>query len=322
MIDHILNALDSLGIERTVVVIGFAREQVRDALKHRARLEYAIQEELLGTGHAVMMAETVLKGFKGDVLVVNGDVPLIRRETVAKLVNRHRHQDAAATILTTEMPGSPDLGRILRNDDNTVLAIREYRDANKYERQIPEVNTGIYCFDSELLWDALSKIGNDNVKREYYLTDVIQVLVSNSRRVEAVLAEDPVEVMGVNDRIQQSAAEAAMRKRIILEKMTAGVTVIDPETTYIDDAVSIGQDVVIEPGTHLRGNTRVSSGAAIGPQAILEDSEIGENCSIINSILRHVKVGTGCRIIKSYVASADVPAGETLINVTRNGEPA
>lgn len=320
MIEHILNALDGLGLERTVVVVGFARDQVVEALKARKGIEYAIQEQLQGTGHAVMMAQKTLKGFKGDVLIVNGDVPLIRHETVMKLVSRHRHQDAAASILTTEMPGNRDLGRIIRNDDNTVAAIREYRDANKYERQIPEVNTGIYCFDSELLWDALGKIGNDNAKGEYYLTDVIQILVSHSKRVEAVIAEDPVEVMGVNDRIQQSAAEAAMRRRIILEKMVAGVTVIDPETTYIDDAVVIGQDVVIEPGTHLRGITRVASGASIGPQAIIEDSVIGENCSIINSILRGVEVGAGCRIIKSYVAKATIPEKETLINATRNGE--
>lgn len=319
MLIHILNAMNASDLDRKIIVIGFAREKVREALAGREDVEYAVQEELKGTGHAVMMAQEVLGDYDGDVLVVNGDVPLIRAETLRKLVNRHRHQDAAATILTAQMPGNRDLGRILRNDDETVLAIREYRDANKYERLISEINTGIYCFDARLLAASLSRIGNDNVKGEYYLTDVIQILVDGQKRVEAVVADDPVEVMGVNDRIQQAEAEAAMRRRIILDKMIGGVTVIDPATTYIDGDVQIDRDVVIEPGTHLRGASHIRSGAIVGPQAIVENSDVGEQSEIVNSILRNVRAGKCCRIIKSFVAEAVIPDEESLINVTRNG---
>lgn len=295
MIVHILRTIEELVDGMNVVVVGFANQMVRDALSD-FRVEFALQEKRLGTGHAVMCARSHFGDESRDIMVLVGDAPLLTRSTAQKLIERHRHQDASATILTTRMKRPEGYGRILRNSDRSVLAIVEDKDANIYEKKIREINTGTYVFDSHALFDALGKIEPINEQGEYYLTDVIHIMVKEKRRVEAYVTKDPAETMGINNRIQLARAEKIMSRRILERLMLSGVTIIDPSTTYIDDSVTIGIDAIIQPNTIIKGKTVIGQGCEIGPLTQIYDSEIGENCVINSSYLRGCSIPQGMSI--------------------------
>lgn len=325
IIAHLLRTIEGVIDGRTVVVVGLARERLEDALKERGfrRIRYANQPEQLGTGHAVLCAAESFKRYTGDILVLVGDAPLLTRETLEQLIERHRHQDAAATVLTTKMRRPEGYGRILRHQDGTVLRIVEDKDANIYEKKINEVNTGMYVFDGRELFTALKSIRPDNEQGEYYLTDVIQIMVQKNKRVEAVIARDYRETMGINNRVQFARAERIMRDRILHSLMLSGVTVLDPPSTFIDDGVRIGIDSIIQPNTIIRGRTSIGKGCVIGPLTQIDNSEIGDRCRINSSFISGCVVPASERIgpFANYQNGKMVRAGEENPSRISHGVP-
>jgi len=293
LVAHILGNTEALPLSKRVLVVGYEHDKVKNALSIDGRLEFVVQKERRGTGDAVKVTREAFQEFDGDILVACGDTPLLRSETLQKLLERHRHQDASATILTANLDHPEGYGRILRNADNTVFGIREHKDANIYELKINEINTGTYVFKARDLFRAIEEITPDNEQNEYYLTDVIQVLVDWDRRVEAFVAGDATETMGVNNRIQLAEAERVLRQRIRERHMLGGVTLVDPVSIFIDDQVLIGQDTIIEPQSYLFGSTNVGSDCRIGPQAQLTDCRVGDGASVVSSFLQGGVVAPG-----------------------------
>jgi bifunctional UDP-N-acetylglucosamine pyrophosphorylase/glucosamine-1-phosphate N-acetyltransferase len=243
-----------------------------------------------------MMTRESFAGYDGDLLVLAGDTPLLTEKTLRKLVEWHRHHDAAATILTAEMDNPTGYGRILRFEDNRVQGIVEDKDANRYERAIKEINTGTYCFDSRLLFQALGQITQENVQNEYYLTDCIRILADQGKRVEALVMDDPDEAIGVNNRLQLAQAEKVLRQRILERHMLAGITIVDPLTCYVDDEVEIGRDTILFPGTSIRGKSRVGEGCRIGPFTQVQDATIEDDCEVNASFVQGGRIVSGSRI--------------------------
>ncbi|GAA4722345.1 bifunctional UDP-N-acetylglucosamine diphosphorylase/glucosamine-1-phosphate N-acetyltransferase GlmU [Brevibacillus fulvus] len=289
MVQHVVDTLDLLRVEDVIVVVGHGAEAVRTTIGDR--VTYALQSEQLGTGHAVKQAVPFLTDKQGTTMILYGDVPLLSAETLKALVERHIEQNAAATVLTAMVEDPTGYGRIVRDETGALLRIVEHKDASLAEREIREINTGIYCFDNEKMLKVLSELKNDNAQREYYITDCIGLLHHAGEKVDAFIAADAQETMGVNDRVQLAEAESYMRKRINQAHMRNGVTIIDPATTYIDADVTIGADTVILPGTYLRGKTVIGEDCKIGPQTELNDVTVGDGVNISYSVLFDAKVG-------------------------------
>ncbi|MBQ3435210.1 MAG: NTP transferase domain-containing protein, partial [Selenomonadaceae bacterium] len=245
MVQHVMDQVSKLGVEKTVTVVGFGAEQVKEQLG--AQCEYALQEEQLGTAHAVMQAAPYLQGLEGVTIVVCGDTPLITAETMKALVEHHLAAKAKATVLTAIADDPAGYGRIVRNSAGGVEKIVEHKDANEEERAIREINTGTYCFDNQTLFQALTNVTNNNAQGEYYLTDVIEIIKAGGGTVSAYQAPSFEETIGVNDRIALAEAERIMRERICRRHMENGVTIIDPGCTYISADATIGRDTVIYP---------------------------------------------------------------------------
>jgi len=293
MIAYVLDRLADLSIASPIVVVGHEGEQVKAAV---GGVRTVVQAEQGGTGHAVMQAMPLLAGFSGTVLVLYGDVPLLRSETIDVLQTHHREQAASATILT-DVPADPTgYGRIIRDAHGNVRRIVEDADASPDERQIREVNAGIYAFDAGALRDSLRAVGPANAQGEYYLTDVIDVLLRNGRTVAAVVAGSTEECRGINSRRELAEAEAFMRAAILNELMDAGVTIIDPSATYVHAGVRVGRDTILHPGTSLEGATIIGEGCSIGPQARLTDAQVGDRVTIHASTVTRSIVGDDSRI--------------------------
>ncbi|PTM54823.1 bifunctional UDP-N-acetylglucosamine pyrophosphorylase/glucosamine-1-phosphate N-acetyltransferase [Desmospora activa DSM 45169] len=288
IIDHIIDTLEAIGTADIVVIVGHDAEAVQSHLGNRVK--FAPQDEQLGTAHAVMQAESFLSNKEGITLVLNGDHPLFTAETLSNLVQAHREGRSAATILTAELPDPSGYGRIIRWKDENVVGVVEHKDATPAEREITEVNTGTFCFDNRKLWKALSQVDNDNAQGEYYLPDVIRVLHADGEVIGARQMDDFEEAQGINNRVQLAQAEQTMRRRILEQLMMDGVTVVDPVSTFIEADVVVGADTVIEPGTYLRGNTRIGEGCVIGPQADLKDVEVGDEVTIRQSVIQESRV--------------------------------
>jgi bifunctional UDP-N-acetylglucosamine pyrophosphorylase/glucosamine-1-phosphate N-acetyltransferase len=276
MVDWIIEAGRSAGADPIVVV---ASPTTRDEFA-ASPVEVAVQETALGTGDAVRCARPALEGRDGDVLVLSGDTPVLTAGLLEQLVATHRREGAAATVLTAEPPDPRLYGRIVRGPDGSVLRIVEGTDANEEERQIREINSSIYVFRSEVLWAALERIEPHNVQGELYLTDAIAIIVGDGGKVAAHVADDSREADGVNTRSELARAAAVLRDRINEEHMLAGVTIVDPPTTWIEPTVEIEPDVTIQPFSMLRGATRVSAGAEIGANTVAIDAHIGSNATI------------------------------------------
>jgi bifunctional UDP-N-acetylglucosamine pyrophosphorylase/glucosamine-1-phosphate N-acetyltransferase len=289
MVGHVVHALEQIKTQRTVVVVGHGAESVKAYLGDR--VEYAMQEQQLGTGHAVLQAEALLGKEDGLTVVLYGDTPLITSESLQEMIRIHREKGAAATVMTAIMEDPFGLGRIIRNDQGRVSRIVEQKDCSAEEREIKEINSGMYCFSNRKLFDALSKVTNNNSQQEYYLTDVIGILVSQNEIVEAYCTPDAMDTFGVNDRVALSEAERIMRSRINRNHMLNGVTLIDPANTYIDADVQIGSDTVVLPGTVLKGGTVIGGDCVIGPQTEITDSAIGDGVHIKQSVLLEAEVG-------------------------------
>ncbi|TDD12683.1 bifunctional UDP-N-acetylglucosamine diphosphorylase/glucosamine-1-phosphate N-acetyltransferase GlmU [Nonomuraea diastatica] len=292
LLDHMLAAARDLGPERLIVVIGHALERMRDHLAATSPDARAVvQNEQRGTGHAVRTVLEEVGTISGTVLVTYGDVPLLRPQTLATLLERHDADGNAVTVLTAEVPDPTGYGRIIRDESGAVLEIVEEKDADAGQRAIKEMNSGIYAFDGELLADAVKRVSADNAQGEEYLTDVLAILRGDGHRVGACVAGDFVEVEGVNDRVQLAAARQVLNRRLLEAHMRAGVTIIDPAGTWIDVSVRIAPDAVIHPGTQLHGDTVIEAGAEVGPATTLTGTRVGAGATVRNAVCDHADIG-------------------------------
>ncbi|MFD0685161.1 bifunctional UDP-N-acetylglucosamine diphosphorylase/glucosamine-1-phosphate N-acetyltransferase GlmU [Actinomadura fibrosa] len=292
MLGHVLAAARELEPERLVVVVGHRREQVVAHLaEHAPDAEAVVQERQGGTGHAVRVALEQTGALDGTVVVTNGDHPLLRGETLAALVRAHEDEGNAATVLTTEIPDPTGYGRMVRAADGSVAAIVEHKDADAAQRAIGEINVGMYAFDGALLEDALKRVTTDNAKGEEYLTDVVAILRGDGHRAGAHLAADWVETQGVNDRVQLAQARRQLNDRILEAHMRAGVTIVDPATTWIDVGVTADQDAEVRPGTQLHGATHLGEGATVGPNCTLTDTRVGPGATVVNAVCAEAEIG-------------------------------
>jgi bifunctional UDP-N-acetylglucosamine pyrophosphorylase/glucosamine-1-phosphate N-acetyltransferase len=281
MLSYAVTAATEVQPGHIVVVVGHLRDQVEEHLAEIApHALTAVQEEQLGTGHAVQVALAQLADLDGDVIVTYGDVPMLTGETLAALVSEHRTQQAIVTVLTAEVPDPTGYGRILRDADGMVSGIVEHRDADEIQRQISEINSGIYVFDAAALKTALTELEPTNEQGELYLSDVPAVVRQAGQPVAALLIDDLWQTEGVNDRIQLSRMNAEVNRRILHHWMREGVTVVDPATTWVHASVDLASDVILLPGTSLEGATSVGAGARIGPDTTLIDVEVGENAVV------------------------------------------
>jgi bifunctional UDP-N-acetylglucosamine pyrophosphorylase/glucosamine-1-phosphate N-acetyltransferase len=299
MLLHILDAVGQLPVDRVVVVIGHAGERVTKAVLEQGpqtvTIDFVEQQVQRGTGDAAGIAMTAFPDDDGlddgDVVVLPGDTPLLRASTLAKLVASHRAGDAAATLLTARLDDPTGYGRVIRGRDDRIVRVVEQRDATPSERDVDEVNTSIYCFRRGVLAPALRRLTPDNNQGEYYLTDVIEVLHDAGYKVSSVAADDAGEIIGVNDRVQLASAEAELRRRTNERWMHQGVTMLDPDRTYVDATVELHTDVTLFPGTMLHGNTVVGPGARLGPDVRLVDCVVGANAVVEHSVGHNADIG-------------------------------
>ena len=294
LVGHVLAAAGELDPAHLVVVVGHAREQVTAHLAEVAPdVRTAVQAEQNGTGHAVRMGLEELGGaVDGTVVVVCGDTPLLTGATLRALAATHSADGNAVTVLTAEVPDATGYGRIVRDDaTGAVTAIVEHKDATDAQRSIREINSGVFAFDGQLLADALKKVRTDNSQGEEYLTDVLGILREAGHRVGASVAGDHREIAGINNRVQLSEARRILNDRLLTEAMLAGVTVIDPATTWIDVTVTFEQDAVVHPGTQLHGSTHLAEGAEVGPNARLTDTRVGAGARVDNTVAAGAEVG-------------------------------
>ena len=323
MVLYVLDALPAPEIDRAVVVVGHGAERVTKKLTEDSAglaLEFVEQHHQKGTGDALAVGLTGLADDDDDddrdVLVVPGDTPLLRPETVAALVAEHRHSGAACTILTAVVDDPTGYGRIVRvGNDDKIARIVEQADATPDEVGIREINTGIFCFRRNLLAPALRLVHPDNVQGEYYLTDVVEVLAEAGHKVVSLAADDPAETAGVNDRNQLANAEARLRARTNREWLARGVTMVDPASTYIDTTVTLAADVTIFPGAILQGRTVIGQGVEIGPGCRLVDCTVGEHTTLEHTVGRYSEIGADCEV-GPYAA---LEAGSRIPSGTRTG---
>jgi bifunctional UDP-N-acetylglucosamine pyrophosphorylase/glucosamine-1-phosphate N-acetyltransferase len=322
MVLHVLHALAELDLDRAVLVVGHGAQWVTKAVAEQPpaglRLDFVEQRVQRGTGDAVLVALTAFPDDEiddGDIVILPGDAPLLRPPTLAALVRAHRSADAAATILTARIANPAGYGRIVRDKSGRVARIVEHAEASEEELLVDEVNTSIYVFRRSVLAPALRRLSPDNSQGEYYLTDTIAVLHDAGYEVQSMVIADPMEAAGVNDRHQLAVAEAELRDRINERWMRRGVTMIDPEHTYIDTTVELSADVVLYPGTHLQGRTVVASGAELGPNTQLADCAVGPHAIVTATVGRNADIGPDCQVGPwSYL-----PAGTKLAAGTVTG---
>jgi len=300
MLLHVLDRVAELDAQRAVVVVGHNAERVTKKLVDDGPpglpIEFVEQAVQRGTGDATSVALTSFEDDDehADVLVLAGDMPLVRAETLHQLVELHRETSAAATVLGVHLADPSGYGRLVRGKDGRVVRIVEQGDATADERAITEVNTSIYCFKRSLLSPALRRVTPDNAQGEYYLTDVIAVLAEAGHRIEDLIGGDPGEMLGINDRSQLAAAEAELRRRTNAAWLDRGVTMVDPANTYVDATVHLGEDVTLFPGTILQGQTRIGARSEVGPDARLVDTVVGQDCVVRSTHAVDTEIGDGC----------------------------
>ncbi|MEU9502494.1 bifunctional UDP-N-acetylglucosamine diphosphorylase/glucosamine-1-phosphate N-acetyltransferase GlmU [Streptomyces sp. NPDC048196] len=302
LVGHVVAASRELDPEHLVVVVGHAREQVRAHLSEvDPGVRTAVQHEQRGTGHAVRTALEELGDsgvvLDGTVIVVCGDTPLLTGETLRRLGETHAADGNAVTVLSAEVPDATGYGRIVRDAaSGAVTAIVEHKDATDAQRAIREINSGVFAFDARLLVDALGKVRTDNSQGEEYLTDVLGIVRAAGHRVGAAVAADHREILGINNRVQLAEARRLLNERLLERAMLAGVTVVDPASTFVDVSVSFEQDVTVHPGTQLLGATHVASGAEVGPHSRLTDSSVGEGAVVSFTVAEGARIGVGANV--------------------------
>ena len=296
LIEHVLRTADSLHPATTIVVVGHLAARVEAALAERLGLRFALQQPQLGTGHALLQAEPHLAGATGTVVLLSGDVPLLRPQTLRSLVETHRARNAAATVLTARVSGPHEYGRIVR-EGGRITAIVEHKDATPEQRGIDEINSGVYAFELEPLFAALKSVGSANAQGEYYLPDLVGIYRAQGRTVETVLVEDSREILGVNSRRELADVTAILKATRNEELMAAGVSLVDPASAWIGPDVTIGADTVIHPNVYLEGRTRIGSGCEIHAGVRIVDSTIDDGVVINNyCVITESHVASGARI--------------------------
>ena len=322
MLHYMIDSLADCSVERIVVVVGHGAERVTKKLQAQVvetHLTFVEQVSQDGTGDAASVGLTGLPDDDGpdadehDVIVLPGDMPLLRPSTIAAMLQAHRDNEAACTVLTAVVPEPGSYGRIVRGKDGNVVKIVEAADATDEELAIDEINTAVYCFRRSVLAPALRRLTPQNAQGEYYLTDVIAVLRDAGYRVGAHVVDDPAEAEGINDRLQLAAAEAELRRRTNEAWMRAGVSLVDPASTYLDSTVRVGADVTIFPGTILQGDTVIGAGAEIGPHTRLVDCVVGDGARVEQSNGRDAEIGAGAVVgpFAHLSPGAAVPSGTT-----------
>jgi bifunctional UDP-N-acetylglucosamine pyrophosphorylase/glucosamine-1-phosphate N-acetyltransferase len=301
MIQYVLNLVKALEANRVLVVVGHHKEQVRKLLEgeiQNRQIEVVVQDSLSGTGHAVMMTRPFLADYEGTVMILNGDHPLLRVETASALLKTHWENEAAITILTAHLENPEGYGRILRGSEGQVTGIVEERDATAQQRWMTEINTGVYVAQADSLFRLLEEIKPDNAQGEYYLTDTVRIAVQKKLRLLAITAADSSEALGINNRVDLARAEKIMRKRTANRLMAEGVTLLDPETTCIDDTVVIGRDTMVYPWTFIEGDSRIGEDCVIFSHVRISNSHLGQgvvvkdHSVITESVLEdHVSIG-------------------------------
>ncbi len=294
IIDWVMDAVLSFSADKPIVVVGSGADSVKAHLEGRA--QFAFQERQLGTGHAAMAAAPLLDERTGHVLVVAGDMPLLKPETIEALVELAQSEEYAAVMLTAVLDDPTGYGRVLRDPLGGVRAIIEHRDATPAEREVDEVNASVYCFETGAFYEALGALSSQNDQGEYYLTDCIGYLTGKGQRVGALIASDPEECMGVNDHAQLAQASKVLRRRVIAAHMAEGVSFIDPDNTYVDHGVEIGRGTVIHPGNTLQRGTRIGRNCTILPGCRISASVIGDGARVESSVLTDSTVGDGATV--------------------------
>jgi len=312
LIDHVLAKVEKLGAEQVLTVVGHGREAVAKHIEGRS--EIVVQEPQLGTGHALMQIVPYLRK-DCTVMVLSGDQPLLTVNTLQNMLDLHRKSQAAATVLTALLDNPYGYGRIIKRDGR-FEGIVEEKDANSEQKQIKEINTGTYCFEAGSLKNALQRITPENAQREYYLTDVFNILLRSGHKIETYCLEDFYEAYGINNRVQLAEAEDIFYDRVRKHWMLEGVTIKNPSSVFIDAQAVLASDVIIEPFTIIKGRTVIQEGAVIGPYTTLEDCVCGKGCRIENSVARQAVIGEACQI-GPY---AYLRPGTTLANGVKIGD--
>ena len=296
LVGHVIHAVSALSPKQVRVVVGAGREEVEAHLSELApHVTTVFQEKRGGTGHATQLALDGLQA-TGTILVLAGDTPMLTGASLAQLLEEHHAGGFTASVLTAEHPDPTGYGRIIRGDDDSLLRIVEERDADEIQRDILEVNSGVYAFDAVKLAGAIGKLKNNNSQGELYLTDVIEILRNEGGKIAAVLIEDFIEILGVNDRVQLAESAALLRDRINEDLMRAGVTIVDPLSTWVDSTATVANDVVLMPGTAISGKTTVATGAVIGPRTTLVDCTVGVGARVIESRATESIIGEGANV--------------------------
>jgi len=297
MLFYPVQVIKNLGLKKAIIIVGHKAEKVMEILDSELRtpnseLKFVKQEPQLGTGHAVLCAENVLKAWKGDILILSGDVPLITKQTILGLLDLHAKKKAAISFISTVIADPSGYGRVLRDENNSVKRIVEDKDSSIEEKAINEINTGIYCINAQFLFSGLKNIKRENAQGEYYLPDLIEMAAKAKQKVACLTHINPAEVMGINNRIELAQANGVMRERINNELMLSGASLIDPETTYIHYGVKIGKDTTIYPNVFLEGNTNIGKGCLIEQGCMIQNSHIGDGSKIkSNSVIESSEIG-------------------------------
>ena len=292
LVQRVLASCQGLAPQRRLLIVGHQADRVQATLAADAGLEFVLQQPQLGTGHAVQQLLDPLAGFEGDLLVLNGDVPLLRPETLELLLSRHRSSGAAVTLLTARLADPTGYGRVVANAAGEVSAIVEHRDCNDEQRRIDLINAGIYCFNWGKLAAVLPELTTDNDQGELYLTDTV-ALLSPAMHVEVADAD---ELNGINDRIQLAQCETVLQQRLREHWMREGVTFVDPASCTLSEGTRFGRDVVVEPQCHFRGNAVVGSGCRIGPGCLIDNATVGDRVEIVYSVVRDARIDADCAI--------------------------
>ena len=290
IINYVLDALKPLDFKKEVVVVGFGGEITKQLVEKECDVVW--QKEILGTGHAVLQAESLLKDLDGETLIIYGDTPLVSPQTISSIMHIHEKEKNALTVVSAILPDASGYGRMIREEkSNHLLAIREETDCSEYELGISEANTGICVFDNKLLFKYLKKMDNNNTRKLFYLSQLVELMLKDNLPVGSYVVEDMVEVFGINDRIQLAYAAKIMRKRINNKLMLEGVSMEDPDSTYISPEVKIGKDTVIYPNTTIAGDCELGNANEIGPNVFMENVKMGNNNRVSNTSIRNKTIG-------------------------------
>lgn len=310
MVQHVIDSINKIGVDDIVIVVGHKAQEVKECIK--SDVLYCMQKEQKGTGHAVLCAKEYIKEDDGITLVLCGDTPLIKEDTLLNMVEFHINGNFSATILTSDFEDPTGYGRIIRDTYGNVSCIVEHKDASDKQRNIKEINSGMYCFNTKMLFNSLKDIKNNNAQGEYYLTDVIEIIKNQGGRIGAFNTADNSEILGVNSRIQLAQAEKILKNRIIEELMNEGVTFIDPENTYIDQDVKIGKDTIVYPNCIIQGSTEIKEDCIIGPNSRILNSIIHNNVEINNSVVLDSEVKSGTHVGPFAYIRPDCIIGENV----------